>query len=85
MAVKKNRAKKENPTWFDVNEAKRKGVDMGLTFCVTVLTDKMGFDQDKVVEFMNHVADLCVGVNEGRVNLKDLKQIQLEEYKMDFR
>ena len=36
VAVKKNRAKKENPTWFDVNEAKRKGVDMGLTFCVTV-------------------------------------------------
>lgn len=78
-------AKKNNPTWFDVNEAKRKGVDMGLTFCVTVLTDKMGFDQDKVVEFMQCIANLSEGVSQGRVNLKDLKKVQLEEYLMDFR
>lgn len=78
-------AKKNGPTWFDVNEAKRKGVDMGLTFCVTVLTDKMGFDQDKVVEFMQGVANLSESVTQGRVNLKDLKSVQLEEYLMDFR
>lgn len=78
-------AKKNSPTWFDVNEAKRKGVDMGLTFCVTVLTDKMGFDQDKVVEFMQGVANLSDSVTQGRVNLKDLKSVQLEEYLMDFR
>lgn len=78
-------AKKNSPTWFDVNEAKRKGVDMGLTFCVTVLTDKMGFDQDKVVEFMHGIADLSTSVSQGRVNLKDLKNVQLEEYLMDFR
>lgn len=78
-------AKKNPPTWYDVNEAKRKGVDMGLTFCVTVLTDKMGFDQDKVVEFMQGIANLSEGVSQGRVNLRDLKNVQLEEYLMDFR
>lgn len=77
--------KKNNPTWYDVNEAKRKGVDMGLTFCVTVLTDKMGFTQDDVVEFMEGIASLSEGVSQGRVNVADLKNVQLKEYLMDFR
>jgi hypothetical protein len=77
--------KKNSPTWYDVNEAKRKGVDMGLTFCVTVLTDKMGFTQDYVVEFMEGIASLSEGVSQGRVNVADLKSVQLKEDLMDFR
>lgn len=75
-------ARKNNPTWFDVNEAKRKGVDMALTFCVTVLTDKMGFTPDDVADFMGHIAELSDGFCQGRVNLKDLKSVQLSEYKI---
>lgn len=77
-------AKKNNPTWFDVNEAKRKGIETGIILCVTTLTDKMGFDQDKTIELIEGVAKLVVSMSEGRVTLSDLKKVQLDEYLMRF-
>ena len=37
---------KKSPTWRDVSEAKDKGVNIALAITLTVLKDKMGFDND---------------------------------------
>lgn len=80
----KSKCRKQSPTWCDVGEAKRKGVDDALTFCVTVLTDNMGFTQDQVVEFMKGIAYLSDSVSKGYVNTQDLKRVQLKEYMIDL-
>lgn len=85
MAKTFKKGKKPNPTWSDVTEGKQKGVDMALTFCLTVLRDKFGFDDDEAEKFMREIADLSESYLEGRVNLADLKMVQLKEYSTDLR
>lgn len=73
-------SKKRHPTWHDVSEAKNQGVELALTIVLTVLRDNFSFDEDQTIDFMNRIGKLSEEIKEGRVNVKDLKRVQLEEY-----
>lgn len=85
MPKSKKGGKKPAPTWFDVNEARRKGVDLAFAICVTVLRDKCGFDDEQLQEYMKHLGTYSTAVRDGVVNVKDLIRVNMEEYNTDLR
>lgn len=85
MSKSKKKGKKPGPTWFDVNEARREGVELSFAICVTVLRDKCGFDDEQLQEYMKHLATYSTAVRDGVVNKADLIRVNMEEYNTDLR
>ena len=65
--------------------AKDRAVKTTLAISLTVLKDKMGFDNDMICDYMQYFMDLSQGIQEGYVNLADLNKVLREEYQIDFR
>lgn len=67
-----------------INEARSEGVNLAVAMCMTVLYDKMGFDNDKIADFWEHLEKLSGEVKEGRVNVHDLIRVLREEYSVEI-
>ena len=71
----------------DVRKARDDGVKDGSSFTsvifLTVLLDKFGFDQQKIIKCYNAVMKLSEELAEHRVSMADLKRVLLEEYEID--
>lgn len=76
---------KQHPTWHDVTAAKSVGFNSALTLSLTVLKDKMDFDNDRICEFMGHFESLGQSIKDGYVNVADLNKVLRDEYQIDFR
>ena len=72
--------KKKPLTYAQKAEAYTRGVNLALVLAMTVLYDKMGFDNDAIAEFWVHCEKLSEEIHEGRVNLKDLTTVLHSEY-----
>ena len=71
----------------DVRRARDQGVKDGSSFTsvifLTVLLDKFGFDQAKIIRCYHAVMKLSEEIAEHRVSMADLRRVLLEEYQID--
>ena len=74
-------------TEADVRKAKEEGIKDGSSFTsvifLTVLLDKFGFDQQKIIKCYLAVMKLSEEISEHRVSISDLKHVLLNEYQID--
>jgi len=76
--------KKRSPG-HDITAAKDRAVKGTLAVSLTVLKDKMGFDNDMICDYLAHFIDLSQSIHDGYVNIADLYKVLREEYQIDFR
>lgn len=62
--------------------ARDKAVDTTATIFLTVLCDKEGYAMDGIQRVWGNVNGLSEEIREGRVNVKDLKNVLREEYEI---
>ena len=55
-----------------------------IMFDVEALADKMGFDRDKLIEFISHVANIAEGISKGYIRYDDLHRVLVEEQGLEW-
>lgn len=80
----KKKGQKPNCNEKQLRDAVREGMDKTMVFCLTALADKMGFDRDKLIEFIGAVANLADGVNKGYVKYEHLHRVLVEEQGLEW-
>ena len=55
-----------------------------MVFAMTALADKMGFDRDKLIEFISHVANIAEGISKGYIRYDDLHRVLVEEQGLEW-
>ena len=84
MKPMKTNPKKIPRTEADVKKAFETGVkrgsDVATVIFLTVLLDKFGFDQQRIIKCYHHVMKLSEEIAEKRVSIADLTRVLLEEY-----
>ena len=83
MAQKK-KGKKPNANEQQLREAARRGMDRTMVFCLTALADKMGFERDQLVEFIQAVGGIADSVIKGYVNYDQLHRVLVEEQDLEW-
>ena len=76
--------KKPNANEAQLRAAMHEGMDKTMVFCLTALADKMGFDQDKLVEFIAAVVSVADSVTKGYVRYNDLHRVLVEEQGLEW-
>lgn len=84
MPKSKKPKTKPNANPKQIRDAVRDGMDKTMVFCLTALADKMGFDRDKLIEFLGAVANLADGVNKGYVKYEHLHRVLVEEQGLEW-
>jgi hypothetical protein len=84
MKKKKVNPRKRPASMSDVERAKAKAMVDALRLAevliFTVLLDKQGFDDERLLQVWHQVGDLSDSVNKGIVSVKDLETVLKEEY-----
>ena len=78
------KGQKPNCNERQLRAAVREGMDKTMVFCLTALADKMGFDREKLIEFIGAVANLADGVNKGYVKYEQLHRVLVEEQGLEW-
>lgn len=65
-------------------EAVNEGIDKTMVFAMTALADKMGFDRDRLIEFISHVANIAEGISKGYIKYDDLHRVLVEEQGLEW-
>lgn len=78
------KGRKPNANEAQLHSAMREGMDKTMVFCLTALADKMGFDQDKLVEFISAVVSVADSVTKGYVNYNQLHKVLVEEQGLEW-
>ncbi len=76
--------KKPNANEAQLRAAMRDGMDKTMVFCLTALADKMGFDREKLIEFISAVVSVADGVTKGYVRYNDLHRVLVEEQGLEW-
>lgn len=84
--MQKTNPKRIPKTQADVKKAFEFGVkngsDVTSVIFLTVLLDKFGFDQQKIIKCYHQVMKLSEEIAEKRVSIADLTKVLLEEYEI---
>ena len=78
------KGKKPNANEAQLRDAAREGMDKTMVFCLTALADKMGFDRDKLVEFIGAIAGVADSVVKGYVTYDQLHRVLVEEQGLEW-
>ena len=68
----KKKGKAPNASPEQLREAARRGMDRTMVFCLSALSDKMGFETEDLVRFIRAVSDIADSVLKGYVSYDDL-------------
>lgn len=80
--MKKGRKPNANPK--QLRDAAREGMDKTMVYAMTALSDKMGFDQDKLVEFIHATAGVADSVVKGYVTYDQLHKVLVDEQGLEW-
>lgn len=75
---------KPNANPKQLRDAVREGMDKTMVFAMTALADKMGFDRDKLVEFIGAVASVADSINKRYVTYEQLHRVLVEEQGLEW-
>lgn len=78
------KGQKPNANEKQLRDAVREGMDKTMVFCLTALADKMGFDRDKLVEFIGAVASVADSINKRYVTYEQLHRVLVEEQGLEW-
>lgn len=84
MANKKRSGARPNANEAQLRAAAHQGMDKTMVFCLTALADKMGFEQEQLVRFINAVSDVADSVVKGYVNYDQLHKVLVEEQGLEW-
>lgn len=84
MPKSKKHKTKPNANPKQLRDATREGMDKTMVFAMTALADKMGFDRDKLVEFIGAVASVSESVIKGYVTYEQLHRVLVEEQGLEW-
>lgn len=80
--MKKGQKPNANPK--QLRDAVREGMDKTMVFAMTALADKMGFDRERLIEFIGAVADVSESVIKGYVTYEQLHMVLVEEQGLEW-
>ena len=75
---------KPNANQKQLRDATREGMDKTMVFCLTALADKMGFDRDKLIEFIGWVAYYADITNKTPIKYAHLHRVLVEEQGLEW-
>lgn len=78
------KGRKPNANEAQLRAAARQGMDKTMVYCLTALSDKMGFDKAQLVEFITCVAGVADSVLRGYVKYADLHRALVEEQGLEW-
>ena len=84
MAKTKRKGPAPNANEAQLRAAAHRGMDRTMVFCLTALADKMGFDREKLIEFVGWVAYYADIVNKTPVKYEDLHRVLVEEQGLEW-
>ena len=82
--MKKRKGPTPNTNEKQLREAARRGMDRTMVFCLTALADKMGFEQEQLVQFVKAVSDVADSVLKGYVNYDQLHKVLVDEQGLEW-
>lgn len=82
--MKKRKGPAPNANEKQLRAAAHMGMDKTMVYCLTALADKMGFDRDKLVDFIHAVADVADSVVKGYVNYEQLHKVLVDEQGLEW-
>ena len=82
--MKKRKGPTPNANEKQLREAARRGMDRTMVFCLTALADKMGFEQEQLVQFVKVVSDVADSVLKGYVNYDQLHKVLVDEQGLEW-
>lgn len=75
---------KPNANETQLRAAARRGMDRTMVYCLTALSDKMGFDREQLITFIAAVANISDSVRKGYVNYEQLHKVLADEMHLDW-
>jgi hypothetical protein len=78
------KGKKPNCNEAQRRAAVREGMDKTMVFCLTALADKMGFDRDRLIEFIGWVAYYAEITNKTPIKYEHLHRVLVEEQGLEW-
>ena len=82
--MKKRKGPAPNANEAQLRAAGRRAMDRTMVYCLTTLSDKMGFDREKLLEFLGGVASLSDSVMRGYIKYDDLHRVLVEEQGLEW-
>ena len=84
MPMKKKKGPAPNANEAQLRAATRRGMDRTMVYCLTALSDKMGFTKDQLIAFIRYVSDTADSVLKGYVSYEQLHQVLVEEQELEW-
>ena len=78
------KGKKPNANEAQIRAAMHEGMDKTMVFAMTALADKMGFDRDKLIEFIAAVTEVADSITKGYVKYNDLHRVLVDEQGLEW-
>lgn len=78
------KGRKPNANEAQLRAAAHRGMDRTMVFCLTALADKMGFEREQLVQFIQAVASTADSVNRGYTNYDQLHQVLIKEQGLEW-
>lgn len=82
--MKKRKGPAPNANEAQLRAASHRGMDRTMVFCLTALSDKMGFEQEQLVRFIGAVSDVADSVVKGYVTYDQLHRVLVEEQGLEW-
>lgn len=80
----KKKGKKPNANEAQLRAAAHQGMDRTMVFAMTALADKMGFDRDRLAEFIGATANVADSVLKGYVTYDQLHHVLADEQGLEW-
>ena len=75
---------KPNANEAQLLQARHDGMDKTMVFCLYALYNKMGFDRDKLIDFIKAVVDVADSITKGYAKYKDIYRVLVEEQGLEW-